>query len=352
MKVGKDGVSWQELECYLFAEMLICVKERPNQRAVANGNGPPRTRCVLKGSIMIKKHLSQIETSSGQHLFNTTLRLYFAHTCIPEASTRLTLNLTVPELPTFHLHFNTVRQLEIWRDAFIALNNNDALEKMSEYDEDVSQATDDDDDRLRRHGTTSSTGSYSAQQHHYTTPATEYSSTHTPQQPRIPISLHVPVDIVLVIPVSSSMHSLKITLLRDLLKFIIQSLGGRDRLGLVTFGSSSASTPLVPMTNKAWPGWVKVIEMIRSAAQKSPRSDPVDGAKVAMDILMERKMSNPLSSILVISDSSSSDSSDIDFVVQRAEAAKYVWAPVLCESFTDTTQGFHIHFWSWTHTQT
>ena len=118
------------------------------------------------------------------------------------------------------------------------------------------------------------------------------------------------------------MHSLKITLLRDLMKFIIQSLGGRDRLGLVSFGSSSASCPIVPMTNKAWPGWVKVVESIRSAAQKSSRSDPVDGAKVAMDILMERKMNNPLSSILVISDSSSSDNNDIDFVVQRAEAAK------------------------------
>lgn len=240
---------------------------------------------------------------------------------LAEAQTRLTLNLTVPELPTFHLHFNTVRQLEIWRDAFIALNNNDALEKMSEYDEDVSQ-TDEDDERIRRHGTTtSSVGSYGPHSS-YQTPPTEYSDTRGPQQPRIPISLHVPVDIVLVIPVSSSMHSLKITLLRDLLKFIIQSLGGRDRLGLVTFGSSSASCPLVPMTNKAWPGWAKVIESIRSAAQRSPRSDPVDGAKVAMDILMERKMNNPLSSILVISDSSSSDSNDIDFVVQRAEAAK------------------------------
>ncbi|KAL9061470.1 MAG: hypothetical protein Q9162_000001 [Coniocarpon cinnabarinum] len=302
VKVGKDGVSWQELECYLFAEMLICVKERPNQRAAANGAGPPRTRCVLKGSIMIKKHLSQIETST-------------------DANTRLTLNLTVPELPTFHLHFNTIQQLEVWRDAFIALNNNDAVEKMSEYDEDISQV-DDDEDRLRRHGTTSSVGSY-GQHNSYQTPNTEYSEQQrTPQQPRIPMSLHVPVDIVLVVPVSSSMHSLKITLLRDLLKFMIQSLGGRDRLGLVTFGSSSASCPLVPMTNKAWPQWPKVIDSIKSAAQKSPRSDPVDGAKVAMDILMERKISNPLSSIMVISDSSSSESNDIDFVVQRAEAAK------------------------------
>ena len=301
--------------------MLICVKERPNQRAQAtNGNGQSRTRCVLKGSIMIKKHLSQIETSSGRWARDRYVGIE-ANPSLTEASTRLTLNLTVPELPTFHLHFHTLRQLETWRDAFIALNNNDALEKMSEYDEDVSQV-DDDEDRLRRQGTMSSTGSYGPQQS-YPTPLTEYSEHRAPpQQPRIPISLHVPVDIVLVIPVSSSMHSLKITLLRDLLKFMIQSLGGRDRLGLVTFGSSSATCPLVSMTNKAWPQWGKVVESIKSVAQKSPRSDPVDGAKVAMDILMERKVSNPLSSILVISDSSSADSSDIDFVVQRAEAAK------------------------------
>lgn len=70
VRVGKDRVSWQELECYLFAEMLICVKERKNPQAQQawDGNGnPPRNRCVLKGSIMIKKHLNQIETSSGRY---------------------------------------------------------------------------------------------------------------------------------------------------------------------------------------------------------------------------------------------------------------------------------------------
>ncbi|KAF5014036.1 hypothetical protein F66182_15119, partial [Fusarium sp. NRRL 66182] len=28
INVGKDRESWQELECFLFAEMLICVKEK------------------------------------------------------------------------------------------------------------------------------------------------------------------------------------------------------------------------------------------------------------------------------------------------------------------------------------
>lgn len=227
----------------------------------------------------------------------------------------------MPELPTFHLFFRTQRQLEVWRDAFIALNNNDAQEKISEYDQDISE-TEEEDERVRQNGTVDSSvesGAHANSQ----TPPTEYSVDRAPQSaPRIPISLHVPIDLVLVIPVSSSMHSLKITLLRDLLKFMIQCLGGRDRLGLVTFGSSTESVPLVPMANKAWPGWGKVTESIRSAGQKSPRADPVDGAKVAMDLLMDRKTNNPLASIIIISDSSSSDIEHCDAVIPRAEAAK------------------------------
>jgi hypothetical protein len=41
-----------------------------------------------------------------------------------------------------------------------------------------------------------------------------------------------------------------------------------------------------------------------------------------MDLLMQRKSSNPLSSILLISDSSTSDAESVDFVISRAEAAK------------------------------
>ena len=65
------GVSWQELECYLFAEMLICVKEK--RVAVAqqwDENGMPRkvTRCTLKGSILIKKHLNEVtETGASEY---------------------------------------------------------------------------------------------------------------------------------------------------------------------------------------------------------------------------------------------------------------------------------------------
>jgi hypothetical protein len=39
-------------------------------------------------------------------------------------------------------------------------------------------------------------------------------------------------------------------------------------------------------------------------------------------LLMQRKSSNPLSSIMLISDSSTSDTESVDFVISRAEAAK------------------------------
>ena len=78
------------------------------------------------------------------------------------------------------------------------------------------------------------------------------------------------------------------------------------------------------MTSKAWTGWTKILDAIRPIGQKSLRADVVEGANVAMDLLMQRKSTNPLSSILLISDSSTSDAEGVDFVVSRAEAAKCV----------------------------
>lgn len=70
LRVGKDKASWQELECFLFAEMLICVKEKkvpvPGQW---DENGMPKkaTKCTLKGSILIKKHLNEVsETGNSE----------------------------------------------------------------------------------------------------------------------------------------------------------------------------------------------------------------------------------------------------------------------------------------------
>ncbi|KAL5119343.1 hypothetical protein ACEQ8H_002830 [Pleosporales sp. CAS-2024a] len=304
IRVGKDRQSWQELECYLFSDMLICVKEKKvTAQPTWDGSATTaskRTKCNLKGSILIKKHLNQVEHSADELI--------------------LTLSLSVAELPSFHLQFPDRGQLELWRRALVDIRLEFPTSRaMHDYEQDYSGT---EDEEYRRNRVSSINSSYTAARSTMTAP-TEYTSSRAGKpEPRLANTIHVPVDVVVVIPVSSSMQGLKINLLRDTLRFLVHSLGERDRMGLVTFGSSGGGVPIVGMTNKTWKDWPKVLESIRPVGQKSLRADVVDGANVAMDLLMQRKSSNPLSSILLISDSSTSDAESVDFVISRAEAAK------------------------------
>jgi von Willebrand factor type A domain len=239
----------------------------------------------------------------------------------------LTLNLLVNDLPSFHLQFQNRNQLEIWKRALLDVHNPEPpLGNPPEYEQEYSGPEEEDYSKLAKSGqrvpslNSSQGGGRSAK-----TVTNDYAhSVRTAHDNSIGPSIHVPVDIVAVVPISSSMQGLKISLLRDTLRFLVQNLGERDRMGLVTFGSSGGGVPLVGMTTKAWPGWNKILASIRPVGQKSLRADVVEGANVAMDLLMQRKAANPISTILLISDSSTSDAENVDFVVQRAEAAKYV----------------------------
>ncbi|KAE9990120.1 hypothetical protein EG327_001850 [Venturia inaequalis] len=306
IRVGKDRRAWQDLDCYLFSEMLICVKERKAPQTPqfdGPSNGSKKSKCTLKGSILIKKHLKNVET-------------------YPADENILTLSLSVAELPSFHLQFQDRHQLQLWKHALLDINNPHPSPSMrpSDYDPDVSGTEEDDYGTYKSQRLSSVNSSYGAAKSYNTAP-TEYSRAGG-NESRLQQAFHVPLDIVVVIPVSSSMQGLKITLLRDALRFLVTNLGERDRMGLVTFGSSGGGVPIVGMTSKAWDGWPKVLESIRPVGPKSLRADVVEGANVAMDLLMQRKSANPLSSILLISDSSTSDPESVDFVVQRAEAAK------------------------------
>lgn len=209
--------------------------------------------------------------------------------------------------------------MENWRRALLDIHHVDNLSHSPEYDLDNS-GTEDDDYRLNVNQRQSYNSSDGAAVKSNATAITEY----TNPPPLSGSTIHIPLDIVVVIPVTSSMQGLKITLLRDALNFLVHNLGPRDRMGLVTFGSSGGGVPVVGMTTKSWSGWSKVLNSIRPVGQKSLRADVVEGANVAMDLLMQRKSANPISNILLISDSSTSDPESVDFVVSRAEAAKFV----------------------------
>jgi hypothetical protein len=316
IKVGKDRQSWQELECFLFGEMLICIKAKKGAYPMFAEGDPKRkmTRGALKGSILIKKHLRNVEASPSKRL-DISLR----GTTDFSGQNMLTLSLAVQELPQFHMLFENRSQVEQWKHGFLSLND----PELKNPAEPENSGTDEEDFQHRETNRASAGNSSWGAGRSANTAPTEYTnSVHGPPEPRIPGSPHVPLDIVIVVPVSSSMQGLKITLLRDALRFLVQSLGERDRMGLVTFGSSGGGVPLVGMTTKTWAGWNKILNSIKPVGQKSLRADLVEGANVAMDLLMQRKSNNPIATILLISDSSTSDGESVDFVVSRAEAAK------------------------------
>jgi len=328
MRVGKDRQSWQELECYLFEEMLICVKEKKtssneSQHWDGAGTSPKsKGKCTLKGSILIKKHLKEVEFVERKSEPLVDLR---SGLTIPEYGI-LTLSLSVAELPHFHLMFSERHTLDLWRKALANLDTFELPEPQSEYEQDTS--TDEEEYRNRsysgpKRASSAHSSTYGANRSQATAP-TEYTNSRAgaPDMRLSASPVHVPLDVVVVIPVSSSMQGLKINLLRDALRFLVSHLGENDRMGLVTFGSAAGGVPLVGMTSKNWKGWSQILSSIRPVGQKSMRADVVEGANVAMDLLMQRKSANPLSSIMLISDSPTSDADSVDFVVSRAEAAK------------------------------
>lgn len=306
-RIGKDQKLWQVLECYLFDEMLICIKEKKGGiPPVVMPDGRELKRCTLKGSILIKRHLMSVKAQDDQSM--------------------LTLNLSVEELPTFHMRFQEHNDLDAWQRALLDLSNSQypsesASQDGQEENASIGSGADDEYDQDGRKFTRNVSNPSSVGYAKSTTTAQTDFSVHKDAS-GAPISLHTPVDIVIVVPVSSSMQGLKISLLKDTLRFMVNSLGEHDRMGLVTFGSSHGGVPLVGMTSKRWKGWDNVLSSIRPVGQKSLRADVVDGANVAMDLLMQRKDTNPISSILLISDSQTSESEGVNFVVSRAEAAK------------------------------
>ena len=322
IRVGKDKQSWQELECFLFAEMLICVKEKkvpiPQQWDDTGSSSRKNTRCTLKGSILIKKHLNEVTETGGKAQLGQTEKITMSN-LRPADENILTLSLSVAELPSFHLRFDNRNQLKLWQQALLDLN---AVEgsPIRSPDYDLSETEEEDWQRVANPKRVSSLNSSYGAGRSVTTAPTEYTS--ATRGMRLPAAVHVPVDIVVVIPISSSMQGVKIGLVRDALKFMVQNLGERDRMGLVTFGSSGGAAPLVGMTTKTWNGWTGILASIRPVGQKSHRADVVEGANIAMDLLMQRKSNNPIATILLISDSSTSDAESVDFVVSRAEAAK------------------------------
>jgi len=208
------------------------------------------------------------------------------------------LFLTVPELPVFHLRFQDQRQLETWQRELDSILS---ASRKSPHSTDLPERS-----ISTREAETRDTTRY--------TPRANSSR-------RISSAPHVPVDLVIALPVSASTHEVKLAEFQDILRFVVHNLGPSDRLGVITYGGEN-DVRRAALAPKSWPGWDKAINSIKVSRSKAARTSLIEGSGLAMDMLMERKVINPITSVFLVSDSSVSETESPEFLISRAEAAK------------------------------
>ena len=192
----------------------------------------------------------------------------------------------------------------------------------------------------RRRGSADS-GSNSSQERRssaFTSPTTGITSDFNPVSPRDvngkPITQRAAIDTVLVVSVAASMHGLKLQIMKDALKFIAKSLGDYDRMALIVFGGSSGPEVIAGMTRKSTSVWEKAIDALETGP-RGVKAEVLEGVNlgilllrlvliVALDMLSKRRASNPITSILVVSDSPSGGKDAIEQMISSANSMEYL----------------------------
>eukprot|EP00358_Blepharisma_japonicum_P003448 CAMPEP_0202946756 /NCGR_PEP_ID=MMETSP1395-20130829/10189_1 /ASSEMBLY_ACC=CAM_ASM_000871 /TAXON_ID=5961 /ORGANISM="Blepharisma japonicum, Strain Stock R1072" /LENGTH=490 /DNA_ID=CAMNT_0049647547 /DNA_START=57 /DNA_END=1529 /DNA_ORIENTATION=+ len=107
------------------------------------------------------------------------------------------------------------------------------------------------------------------------------------------------VDIVCAIDISGSMRGSKLDLVKRTLEFMIDKLSDNDRVSLVTFNNQSKRLcPLTAMT----PQGKGRLKAIAGQIQAFAGTEIVEGLLTSLNILAQRRITNSVSSIILLSD--------------------------------------------------
>ena len=159
--------------------------------------------------------------------------------------------------------------------------------------------------------------------------------------------VHTPIDLVLVVPVpamrtpTSASVALKLELVTLTLNFVIAALGNHDRLCLVAYQAGHEGwvkrTPFLNATRYESRRCLErfVLSLVDSEGSsydeyavdgpKGEQIDIVSAVNAALDNTLQRKTKNPISGMIVVSDTSGIPSRpSMDLVIARLEAARSV----------------------------
>ncbi|KAI9636770.1 pleckstrin domain-containing protein [Dioszegia hungarica] len=151
--------------------------------------------------------------------------------------------------------------------------------------------------------------------------------------------IHTPLDLVIVLSIPASPPGasapLKLRLMRQSLAFVFALLGSKDRVSIVSceMGTSIRKTPLLnPTKYESRRRLEEFVEAIgagstpgdESEVQTQPdeRCDVVTAINVSLDVILQRKAKNPLTGLILISDTNEvAKRAQMDLVCARLDAA-------------------------------
>lgn len=292
---------WRLLDCYLFETMLVLVrsggssndKKRSfsgaSQASVAMSMRPvsstpsvitlmpaPSVKSftsgpavaawvppVVRGTVALKEHLASVSVSSKTAM--------------------LTLNLTTPELPNMYLRFpGGLVALENW---YAALINKQLVFPPSRLMPPILPVS--------------------------SPSAVTAATVRPPPSIIMPSSLKLPLDTVVLVPLLSGggPAGSKFTALRYALKALVAEMGLFDRLAIVPYGRSNGNgddpdRQCHVLAPGCWRHWGPLIDSLAPAPRTGTKADLTNGIAAALAVLAARKTRNPITSILIISDSS------------------------------------------------
>lgn len=241
--VSQNKETWQKLDCYLFDTILVLIKRYPNSDCRQ-----------IKGSVAIKDHLVSISLprtgNRNKHL--------------------ISLNLSTKSLPCLYLKTTDSTVLENWYSALIDWECVFPSHRLVPADDFEGQ-------RLTGNGEAIA-------------------------MRRLPTSSHMPTDTVILVPLSGSPNGTKFPAIRSTILSVISEMNLFDRISLVPFGHG-AQHHVYGLADSAWKPWTKIVNSLKPTGGAGSRKDLMDGLNKALNLLEDRETFNPVSSIIVISDS-------------------------------------------------
>lgn len=107
------------------------------------------------------------------------------------------------------------------------------------------------------------------------------------------------IDLVAVLDISGSMAGSKLTLMKRAMRLVVRSLGSSDRLSIVAFASKAWR--VIPLRRMTEEGRRAALEALDTLACTGGTSI-ADGLRKGTAILQQRRQSNPVATIMLLSD--------------------------------------------------